>query len=438
MKVLVVGGGGREHALAWTFAREGSVETVVVSPGNPGMCHDEKIQVWPEASLADLLSRSKKEAFDLVVIGPDQALADGWADRFREEGFTCFGPSARAARIESSKIYSKALMQAAGIPTARSFSCQSLEEGKQKLDQVGDWSGWVVKADGLALGKGVVVCSSQKEAELVMQRFLVQKELGSAGASLVVEERIEGREVSAFFLCDGNSAVPFAMACDHKRLFDGDLGPNTGGMGAYCPPADLPKHFLQDVKREVADKLLLQMKQEGNPFSGMLFIGLMVQPQGFVVLEFNARFGDPETQAFLPLLAEPLSPWLLHAAKGQLRALSTEGPKFVASSAVHLVAAACGYAEGSGPRKGDDISVPDVLVGGKFSLGASLGLRLFFAGVAGEKNSLRTNGGRVLGVTAWHPSGEEARKSVYAALNSIQFAGKQNRGDIALLWRASS
>lgn len=430
MKVLVIGGGGREHAIAWKLAQDPTVSQVFLAPGNPGMALDRKIECTG-ISASDFpaqLRVVKEKGLGFIVVGPDQALADGAVDFFDAQGVPAFGPTKEAAKIEWSKAYSKDLMREAKITTARYESFSDANAARDFLSRVEWGNGWVVKADGLALGKGVVVCENREEALRTVDEFLSGSSLGRAGLRIVVEERLLGREVSAFFLCDGTRAVPLGLACDYKRIFNGDLGPNTGGMGAFSPAEWTGPGFTSRVQEEVANPLLKVMQARKTPFRGILFVGLMVTKAGPYVLEFNARFGDPETQVLLPLLDEELLPWL---AAAQMGSLSPSGPRLKKLHGVHVVMAAAGYpgAGGQEVRKGDSISVhPSLLPESR--AWEEQQLKLFFAGVAGKGHSLTTNGGRVLGLTALAESREEARKKAYAAAELVRFAGSQRRADV--------
>jgi phosphoribosylamine--glycine ligase len=285
-----------------------------------------------------------------------------------------------------------------------------------------EWgNGWVIKADGLALGKGVVVCQRREEALSAVKDFFGGA-FGEAGKCVVVEERLLGREVSAFSLCDGKQGVFLGFACDYKRIFDGDQGPNTGGMGAFSPADWLPAGMKEKIQDQVVRPLLAELAQRGSPFKGTLFTGLMVKGEDFRVLEFNARFGDPETQALLPLLDEDLLPWLEAAEAGGLAELPAAGPRLKPEHAVHVVMASHGYPASA--RKGDAIEFPAELVK------PSLERKLFFAGVSGEGAKLATAGGRVLGLTALSSSREEARASAYRLLEDVKFSGSQRRNDV--------
>jgi phosphoribosylamine--glycine ligase len=338
VKVLVIGSGGREHALCWKLAQDRKIDEVFVAPGNPGIALEPKVTCVAITDFEALATFCRDRRVELVVVGPDQALADGAVDFFEGEGIPTFGPSRAAARIESSKAFAKELMKNAGIPTARFDVFSDLARAQEFLRNVSWGDGWVIKADGLALGKGVVVCASREEALATAEDFLSGDSMGEAGRRIVVEERLSGRELSAFYLCDGKRAVSFRHACDYKRIHDGDQGLNTGGMGAFAPPDWLPAGFEARVEKEIVEPLL-----RAHSFRGMLFVGLMATAQGPKVIEFNARFGDPETQALLPLLGEDLLPWLRAARDGRLEEMPASGPLWKELSAVHVVLAAEGY-----------------------------------------------------------------------------------------------
>jgi phosphoribosylamine--glycine ligase len=425
MKLLVIGGGGREHAIAWRLSQDQGVEKVYLCPGNPGMAADARLECTGlgAGEFDRIAAFAKAAGVSLVVVGPDQALADGAVDYLESRALPAFGPSKQASRIEWSKAYSKHLMKAAGIPTAKFETFTSAVAARAFLESAEWGNGWVIKADGLALGKGVVVCADRAEALLSVDEFFSGRH-GEAGKKIVVEERLLGREVSAFFLCDGEIGVPLGMACDYKRIFEGETGPNTGGMGAFTPADWLPADFLATVAHQVLRPLLREMNARGNPFKGMLFIGLMVAGADFRVLEFNARFGDPETQALLPMLAEDLYPWLRASRDGRLGNLAASGPRMKPGAAVHVVAAAAGYPDS--PRKGDSIEVDPAFE----TSWAKHGVKLFFAGVAPAGASFATNGGRVLGVTALGSTREEARAKAHEWSARVNFAGAQRRADV--------
>lgn len=424
MKLLLVGSGGREHALAWKLAQSPRVTELLVAPGNPGMAREPKV-VCTGVAAGDFPGIHKicvDNGVAFVVVGPDQALADGLVDFLAERGVRAFGPVKAAAKVEWSKAFSKELMAERGIPTAKFRVFERLENAEGFLKGVEWGDGWVVKADGLALGKGVVVAQSREEALATVRDFLGGGAMGEAGKRVVIEERLPGREVSAFSLCDGERAVFLGFACDYKRIFDGDTGPNTGGMGAFSPADWLPEGTAERVQAEVVAPLLRALRDRGTPFRGILFTGLMVTEKGPKVIEFNARFGDPETQVILPLLEDDLLPWLEAAADGALDRMPAAGPLLKLQHAVHVVMAAHGYpgAGGAKVRKGDRIEIPA-------NLG---GVKLFVAGVEERDGAFYTNGGRVLGVTALGRSRAEAREQAFRASDQVKFAGSQRREDV--------
>jgi phosphoribosylamine--glycine ligase len=432
MRILVIGGGGREHALAWKLAREKGVHEVFVAPGNPGIALEPKV-ICTGISAGDFSAQLKlcqQNKIQFVVVGPDQALADGAVDFFENAGIAAFGPTQAAARIESSKAFAKELMHDAGIPTAQFRVFSELAQAREFLTTVEWGQGWVIKADGLALGKGVVVCESREEALEVVHGFMRGDAVGAAGKQVVVEERLLGREVSAFYFCDGAKAVLLGFACDYKRIFDGGKGPNTGGMGAFSPADWLEEGFAEQVLAEVVNPLLAEMSKRGLPFRGILFPGLMVTAGGPKVIEFNSRFGDPETQALLPLLQEDLLPWLQASRNGNLHTMAQAGPTLKPGAAVHVVMAAAGY-PAANVKKGDKISVPlELLPQENESDRLS---KVFFAGVARSRSfELVTGGGRVLGITALAGSIADARKIAYGLAETIEFAGSQRRSDVGL------
>ena len=409
MKVLVVGGGGREHALAAALGRDPDVTQVHVAPGNPGIAAvatRHPVDTLDGAAVRDLAVRLET---DLVVVGPEAPLLAGVADAVRASGIACFGPSRAAAAIEGSKAYAKEVMSAAGIPTAAAYVCDTVEEVSTALDAFGP--PYVVKDDGLAAGKGVVVTDDR---DLAVSH-------AAATRRVVVEEYLDGPEVSLFALSDGRSVVPLLPAQDFKRLRDGDLGPNTGGMGAYTPLPWTPADLVDEVSRRVLQPAVDEMARRGTAFSGLLYAGLALTSGGVRVVEFNARFGDPETQPLLALLDSPLGHVLHAAATGELASV---GPlRWKQGAAVSVVMAAAGY-PGS-PRTGDPVSG----IGAAESLA---GVEVHHAGTAdGADGGLVTAGGRVLAVTGTGADLVAARDAAYRGVAAISFAGSQHRGDIA-------
>jgi phosphoribosylamine--glycine ligase len=426
--ILVVGSGGREHALAWRLARDAGVERVVVAPGNAGMVADAEIV--PEVLASDqqaVIALARRLEADLVVIGPEAPLVAGLADRLREAGVTAFGPSAAAARIEGSKAFCREVATAAGVPMADGASFTDPVAAVLYAEGLG--GPVVVKADGLAAGKGVTVCVSLDEARRAIRRVLVEREFGAAGARVIVERVLQGPEASVIAICDATTALALPAARDHKRIGEGDQGPNTGGMGAISPPIDLPDPAIETIVRRVHRPVLAELAGRGTPFGGALFAGLMLTARGLRLLEFNARFGDPETQAILPRLAVPFAPLLLAAATDRL-AEAAASMAIVdgclpsderATTAVVL--AVPGYPEtpltGS-PIDGLDtpaLRAADVLV--------------FHAGVTdGEDGRLVTAAGRVMTVVGLGQDVARAATVAQAAAAEVWFPGVQRRRDI--------
>ena len=419
MRVLVVGSGGREHALAWACARHESRPELICAPGNGGTAllgTNVAVSVTDAPRVARL---AREREVDLVVIGPDAALAAGVSDTCREAGLTVFGPSAAAAKIEWSKTHAKQVMDRAGVPTAR-WRSGTGESRDDLVDFVLELDGrCVVKADGLAAGKGVAVCDTREDAFAAIASCLDERRFGDAGSVVVVEERLRGTEVSVFAVCDGRRYQLLSPARDYKRAHDSDHGPNTGGMGAYAPATDgCPP--LGEVAEKVIEPTLAALAEAGTPFVGCLYVGLMVSPDGFRVLEFNARFGDPETQVVVPLAGPGFLDLLLAAARGEL---AGPAPPPAAGAAVVVAAAAQGYP--AAPRTGDPI--------------AGLGdldddVLCFHAGTANdERGQLVTAGGRVLGIVGRGDDVATARRRAYENLERVHFAGMWSRSDIAAL-----
>jgi phosphoribosylamine--glycine ligase len=422
MKILVVGSGGREHALVWRLARSG--HHLLCAPGNPGIATQARCLDIAATALADLEAAAAREAVDLVVIGPEAPLVAGLADRLRGAGVPVFGPGSEGARLEGSKIFSKEFFQRHGIPTAPFRTCDSLREAEQAIDHIaqiagaGD-GGVVVKADGLAGGKGVVVCGDRDAARRAARDMLEDRQFGAAGARVVIEQRLRGRELSVMAITDGRRFEMLAQAEDHKTLCDGDQGPNTGGMGTVSPPAWSSEGALIDrVAAEVFEPTLRGLAAEGIDYRGVLYAGLMIDAQGQPwMLEYNCRFGDPETQPVLARMQGDLADWLAGAAAGVLpdRAMAWD-PR----PAVCVILAAAGYP--AAPRAGDPITGLDQDLGED--------VMIFHAGTAYRDNRLVTAGGRVLGVTALAADLAAARDRAYEAVARIRFQGMQFRRDI--------
>jgi phosphoribosylamine--glycine ligase len=410
VRVLVIGAGGREHAVCLALARDGAVRELHCAPGNAGIADVARLHDLDVADPAAVAGLAEKLAVDLVVIGPEGPLVDGAADAVRARGIACFGPSAAAARLEGSKAFAKQVMAAADVPTAMARVCADPEAVAQALDAFGP--PYVVKDDGLAAGKGVVV-TTDRQVALAHAK--------SCAGRVVVEEYLDGPEVSVFALTDGRTVLPLAPAQDFKRLGDGDTGPNTGGMGAYCPLDWVPPGLLEDVLERVLQPTVDEMRGRGTPFAGLLYAGLALTARGLRVVEFNARFGDPETQVVLARLRNPLGALLLAAATGTLA--DVEPLSWHAGSAVTVVLAAAGY-PGS-PRKGDAI-------GGVAAAEAIEGVRVIHSGTARDAaGELVATGGRVLCVTAIGAELAQARTRAYRGLAEIELTGAQHRADIA-------
>ncbi|HEY6853856.1 MAG TPA: phosphoribosylamine--glycine ligase [Gemmatimonadales bacterium] len=419
MKVLVVGGGGREHALCWALKRDAPATTLFAAPGNPGTATLATNLKIGATALDDIVRAAREHAIDACIVGPEAPLAAGLADRLTAAGVATFGPSAAAAQIEASKAFAKDVMAAAGVPTARSTTVHAFADAQTWIRA--HPGPIVVKASGLAAGKGAVVCATSEEALATAQEFLGGK-LGDAGKAVVIEDVLEGEELSVLALTDGEQIAILPPAQDHKRLGEGDTGPNTGGMGAYCPVGLTTAALLQRVRREVLAPTLAELQRRGAPYQGVLYAGLMVARDGTPnVLEFNCRFGDPETQAILPGLAPGVSQHLLDIARGTWRpATDVIAPQ---RAAVTTVLAAPGYPDK--PELGGAIRLPR-------ELGANV--LVFHAGTERDTGgALRVRGGRVLNVTGLGPTVPAAAHTSIAACALVDFPGKQYRHDIA--WR---
>jgi len=420
MNILLVGSGGREHALAWKIAQSPLLTRLVCAPGNPGIervCETRAIKVTDVEALAAL---AQEIAADLVVVGPESALEVGLADRLAELGIPCFGPTAAAAQLETSKAFTKAFCDRHGLPTSAYGVFEDAALAKAYLNQFD--APYVIKADGLAAGKGVVIAATRQEADAAVLDMLGGR-FGASGARVVIEEFMAGEEASLFALCDGETAVLFGYAQDHKRAYDGDLGPNTGGMGTYSPAPVLTQDLIQQAHDRLIVPTLKGMAAEGCPYRGVLYAGLMLTEQGPKLVEYNARFGDPECQVLMLRLEDDLLPWLAGAARGQLA--GRPQPVWRDEAAVCVVLAADGYPDspvtGGQIRGADQDFGPDTVV--------------FHAGARREADGiLRSSGGRVLNVCARGATLAEARDRAYAAVEAIDFPGGFHRTDIG--WRA--
>ncbi len=415
MKLLVIGAGGREHALAWKLATSPRVQKVFVAPGNGGTAVEPGVENVALSSVPELVEFAKRQGVQFTVVGPEAPLAAGVVDAFRAADLMIFGPTRAAAQLESSKDFAKRFMARHGIPTARYATFERVDEAKSYVDRHG--APIVIKADGLAAGKGVVVATSVDEAKAAIDMMLVGQRLGEAGARVVIEECLQGEEASFIVMVDGTHALPLATSQDHKRLRDGDDGPNTGGMGAYSPaPVVTPKIHAR-VMREIIMPTVQGMAKEGLPYVGFLYAGLMIDAAGNPrTLEFNCRLGDPEAQPIILRLKSDLLDLVEHAIEGTLDRADAQWDR---RTALGVVVAAQNYPED--PRKGDAIEgLPK----------PSNDCRVFHAGTRLEGNALLTSGGRVLCVTALGDSVRMARSRAYEALQSVRFAGMQYRKDI--------
>jgi phosphoribosylamine---glycine ligase len=405
MKILVIGGGGREHAIAWRLAQSPLVRELYAAPGNPGIAHVARCK--PANSVEDYLALAEAHAIDLTVVGPEAPLVAGVVDRFRAAGRAIFGPTAAAAQLEGSKSFSKDFMVRAGIPTARYTIVTTVQEARAAIQNFG--FPVVLKADGLAAGKGVVIAQSSEEAESALPALL--------GHRLVIEEFLQGEEVSFIVLSDGKNVLPLQPSQDHKALRDNDQGPNTGGMGAYCDSRILTPEQNHSVMRTVIEPAIAQMAAEKTPFTGFLYAGLMMTARGPKVLEFNARLGDPETQALLHRMSSDFVPALNAAAHGDLAGMTLD---WKADPSVCVVLAAHGYP--GEVRTGDAITGIDEA--------EARGAVVFQAGTKKVDGDLVTSGGRVLGVTASGADLRSAMEAAYGAVRHIHFKGMHYRLDI--------
>jgi phosphoribosylamine--glycine ligase len=411
MNILLLGAGGREHALAWKIAQSPLLTRLFCAPGNPGTAVHGSTVAIPLHDVAALVAFAQREQIDLVVVGPDNPLAEGIVDHFAAAGILAFGPTAAAARIESSKAFAKAVMRSAGVPTAETHVFTDPAAATAFVQQRGQ--PWVVKADGLALGKGVIVADTPAETLAA----IVQLAATPAGTSLLLEERLEGREVSVLALCDGERLLALPPARDHKRLGEGDTGPNTGGMGVVAPVDDVSPELHAQIVATCMQPVVATLAAQGTPFRGVLYAGIMLTAQGPQVLEFNARFGDPEAQALLPLLEGDLLAALYACATGTL---SPDMLRVLPGYAACVVLAAANYP--GTPRTGDPISGLDQL--------DPAYVHAFHAGTRMDGATLVTAGGRVLGLTGIGATLDSARANAYAAAAQVNFAGKHYRRDI--------
>lgn len=420
MKLLIIGGGGREHALAWKLCRDDPGVEIIAAPGNPGMASLARCVPIGADKPRDLVQLAEDEFVDLTIVGPEGPLEAGIVNLFQTHGLPIFGPTREAARIETSKRFAKDLMVKAGIPTARASQHSDPREAKAALANFG--SPVVIKASGLAGGKGVVVAQSAAEADRAIDALLSDRIFGAAGREILIEEFMEGEELSLFAISDGQQALPLLAAQDHKRLLEGDFGPNTGGMGAYAPTSIATPELVSRVMSEIIRPTLSAMRDVSSTFKGLLYAGLMITTEGPKVVEFNCRFGDPETQTLMPLMDSSLLE-LIAAVAGGGSLSRARYPDWKPLCSVTTVVAASGYPDKV--RTGDVIELPP----------AEEGVEVFHAGTARDPatGQLVTAGGRVLSVTAVAPTLFEASELSRSHAEQVSFKGKQLRRDIA--WR---
>jgi phosphoribosylamine---glycine ligase len=429
MRILVIGSGAREHALSWKLGQEPGVDYLLCAPGNPGIAASTPTEPLDILDIDAVVGLIERQQIDLTVVGPEAPLGAGLADRLASEGRLVFGPTRAAAQLETSKAFAKDFMQRHRVPTAHYRVCTSAGEALAAIRSGEFGESLVVKADGLAGGKGVVVAPDRATAEAAVQAAMVDRSFGEAGARVVLEEMLTGPEVSFFVIADGEDYVSLLSAQDHKRIFDNDEGPNTGGMGAFSPSPLMTPELQARVEREIVRPVLTGMAREGSPFRGFLYCGLMLTPDGPKVIEFNVRFGDPEAQVVLPLLTQPLLPMLLAAASGSLRSESdgfshrlagAEAP--AVRTSVGVVLAAHGYP--------GDVRAGDVISGLDDVARDCPEVRVFHAGVKQRGSDLVTAGGRVMTVVATAASFEIAIARAYEAASKVRFDGMQFRKDI--------
>ena len=415
MKVLVIGSGGREHAMAWKLSQSNKVNSVFVAPGNGGTHLNPKFKNIDLVDINLLADFAIEEKIDLTVIGPELPLSKGIVDLFRSKHLNIFGPTQKAAQLESSKDFAKDFMYRHKIPTAKYKTFKIPDEAHRYIDEEG--APIVIKADGLASGKGVIVAMTLKEAHDAIDFMLVDNRFGDAGAKVVIEEFLEGEEASFMVICDGKTILPLATSQDHKRLLDHDMGPNTGGMGAYSPAPIVTDEIYSKVMKEIIYPTIHGMANDGIPFTGFLYAGLMITKKGEVkTLEYNCRMGDPETQPILMRLKSDFFEMLYKSSTGHLDSTEIEWDK---RTALAVVLASAGYPEA--PKLNDEIHIEDHVISDSY---------IFHAGTIFRDNKLLTSGGRVLAVTALGDSVKEAQSKAYETINTVKFNGAQYRKDI--------
>jgi phosphoribosylamine---glycine ligase len=418
MRVLVLGSGAREHAIVARLGADRDVADIVAAPGNPGIARLARIIAIDLASPDAMLALADREQIEFTVVGPELPLSLGVADRFAKEGRLLFGPTAAAARLESSKAFAKSFMARHNVPTARFRTCDSLADALTAVREGGFGFPVVLKADGLAAGKGVVIAEDLAAAEAAITAAMRERKFGAAGDRLVIEECLSGPEVSFFAICDGTRAVPIGTAQDHKRILDEDLGPNTGGMGAFSPSPLVDMALEERIMREIVRPVVAGMAAEGHPFHGFLYVGLMLTSAGPQVIEFNVRLGDPEAQVVLPLVDEPLLPLLVAGAAGRLQQTSV---RTGAERLTGVVLASRGYPETSESGRA---------IAGLDTAEAIPGVSVYHAGTAMQGRELVTAGGRVLTVVGRGDDFAESIARAYAGVHKISFDGMQFRHDI--------
>ena len=425
MRILVIGSGAREHALAARLASEPGVTLVICAPGNAGIARTFRTETLDVLDTAAVIRLVEQERIDLTVVGPEAPLANGLVDRFQQDGRAIFGPTKAAAQLETSKAFAKDFMRRHAVPTANYRVCTTAEEALQSIRSGEFGDALVVKADGLAAGKGVVVATDRAMAEAAVNAAMVDRTFGAAGASVVLEEMLTGPEVSFFVVANGEQYVPLLSAQDHKRIFDDDRGPNTGGMGAFSPSPLMTEALEERVEREIVRPVLKGMAAEGHPFTGFLYCGLMITPEGPKVIEFNVRFGDPEAQVVLPLLQRPLSNLLRSDRDG----ISHHGGLATVDSAASQTSVAVGVVLAAHGYPGD-VRTGDVIHGLDEVARDCPEVQIRYAGVKQHGEHLVTAGGRVLTVVATAPTFAIAIARAYEAASKIRFDGMQYRKDI--------
>lgn len=421
LKILVVGSGGREHAIVWAFRRSPHVREIITTSNNAGILRLARRAPVDASDLDGLCEFAFSNSVDLTVVGPEQPLVDGLSDRLVSRGLQVFGPVSAAARLEGSKVFAKEFMRRNGIPTAAFEIANAPEEARQIIDSQRFSFPLVIKADGLAAGKGVIIAEDRASAYAAIESLMVNRALGEAGSTVIVEECLKGRELSYLVLCDGKSHVALPVAQDHKRAYDGDRGPNTGGMGAFSVPGLLDEKLAETIERSIVEPSLAGAEREGFPFRGVLYCGLMLTADGPQALEYNVRFGDPETQAILRRLDSDFAEICLAVSQGTL---GKSKPKWSEMASTCVVVASEGY-PGSSPM--------GRVISGIEQAEELESVVVFQAGTSPKNGSTVTSGGRVLGVTALGITLAEATSRVYSAVERISFAGMHYRHDIGIL-----